>query len=220
MSSDSSPSLILSPIKNAREGAKAKSHKRPSQHPAFSDVVSGASHRAKRETSRRPNQLIQALGNALLLPKGTVPLVLPTSMMPQMSSAHLAFSAGPTFYMPPAALIRRPDDMLSSPLGQHILDYEPPRGFVIPAFATFDGVIDPYDHMLHYNQAMILNVGNNHLLCKEFSTSLRGHALAQLHKLLRNLINSFSELLAVFVLQYLCSVGQNRNINSLQTILK
>ena len=74
-----------------------------------------------------------------------------------MSFVHLAFGTGPTFYMPPTALIHRPDDMLSSPLGQHILDYEPSRGFVIQAFATFDGSADPYDHILHYNQEMILN---------------------------------------------------------------
>ena len=45
-----------------------------------------------------------------------------------MPVVHPAFGTGPTFYMSLAALIRRPDDMLSSPLGQHILDYEPPRG--------------------------------------------------------------------------------------------
>ena len=68
--------------------------------------------------------------------------------------------------------------MLSSPLGQHILDYEPPCGFVIPVFTMFDGSANPYDHMLHYNQAMTLNVVNDHLLCKVFPASLRGLALA------------------------------------------
>ena len=37
--------------------------------------------------------------------------------------------------------------------------------FVITAFATFDGYVDPYDHMLHYNAAMILNVGNDRVFC-------------------------------------------------------
>ena len=58
--------------------------------------------------------------------------------------------------------------MLSSPLRQHILDYEPPREFAILAFTTFDGSTDPYNHILHYNQAMILNAGNDLLLCKVF----------------------------------------------------
>ena len=110
--------------------------------------------------------------------------------------------------------------MLSSPLAQHILDYETPRGFFILAFTTFDGSIDSYDHMLHYNQAMILNAGNDRLLCKVFQASLRGPALDWFHKLLRNLINLFNELWAAFISQYLCSMQQKKNISSLQTILQ
>ena len=74
--------------------------------------------------------------------------------------------------------------MLSSPLGQEILNQESPRGFVMLAFTMFDGSNDPYDHMLHYNQAMTLNAGNDHLLCKVFSASLLGLVLAWFHKLL------------------------------------
>ena len=48
LSSGSSSSLSLSPVKNARESTKAKSHKRPSHHLAFSDVVSGASQGKER----------------------------------------------------------------------------------------------------------------------------------------------------------------------------
>ena len=110
--------------------------------------------------------------------------------------------------------------MLSSPLAQHILDYEPPRGFAIPPFAMYDGSSDPYDHMLYFNQAMILNVGNDRLLCKVFPVSLKGPALAWFHKLPRGSINSFGDLWAKFVSQYLCSVQKKGNISSLQTILK
>ena len=140
-------------------------------------------------------------GNASVLPEGTMPPVLPTGMMPPMLLVHLAFGTRPTFYMLPAALIRRLNDMLSSPLGQHILEYESPRGFFVPTFATFDCFVDPYDHMLHYNQAMILNADNNRLLCKVFLASLRGHALAWFHKLPRNSINSFNELWVAFISQ-------------------
>ena len=110
--------------------------------------------------------------------------------------------------------------MLSSPLGQHILDYEPPRRFVIPPFAMYEGSSDPYDHMLHFNQVMILNAGDDRLLCKVFLASLKGLALAWVHKLPRGSINSFDELWAVFVSQYLCSVRQKGNSSSLQAILK
>ena len=131
-----------------------------------------------------------------------MPPVLPPGMIPRIPFVHHAFGIGPTFYLAHAALICKPNDMLSSPLVQHILDYEPLHGFVILAFATFDDYVDPYDHMLHYNQAMILNVGNDRLLCKVFPASLWGSALAWFHKLLLNSINSFNELLATFISQY------------------
>ena len=122
--------------------------------------------------------------------------------------------------MAPVAMIQSPDDMLSSPLGRHILNYEPPRGFVIPTFTTFDGSTDPYDHMLYYNQAMTLNSGNDLLLYKVFPASLRGPALTWFHKLPRSSINTFNELYRAFISQHLCSLREKRNISSLQTILK
>ena len=128
--------------------------------------------------------------------------------MPPMSFVHPTFGTRLTFDKPPTSLIKRPDDMISSPVGQYILDYESPHRFIIPTFSMFDGSIDPYDHMLHYNQAMILKTCNDHLLCKVF------------HKLSCSSINSFNELWEAFVLQYLCSVQQKRSISYLQTILK
>ena len=110
--------------------------------------------------------------------------------------------------------------MLPSPLGQHILSYEPPRAFVILSFSMYDGSSNLYDHMLNFNQAMILNAGNNHLLYKVFPTSLKGLALAWFHKLPRRSINSFNELWAAFVSQYLCSIRQKGNIISLEAIFK
>ena len=108
LSSGSSPSLSLSPSKNIPESIRAKSHKKPSHHPAFSDAISGASRRAKREARKRQNKPGQAHGNVLVLLAGT---------MPPMSFIHPTFGTGPTFHMPLVALIRRPDDMLSLPLG-------------------------------------------------------------------------------------------------------
>ena len=110
--------------------------------------------------------------------------------------------------------------MLSSLLGQHILSYEPPHGFVTPFFAMYDGSSDLYDHMRHFNQAMILNEGDDRLLCKVFLASLKGPALAWFHKLPRRSINYFNELWAAFVSQHLCLFRQKGNINSLQTIFK
>ena len=139
---------------------------------------------------------------------------------PSLLFGYPTFGAAPTPYMLAPTTVRGLEDMLSSPLGLHILSYKPPRGFVILSFAMSDGSFDSYDHMLHFNQVMILNAGDNHLLCKVFSTSLKGPALSWFHKLPQRSINSFSELWAAFVSQYLCSVRQKGNISSLQTIFK
>ena len=84
----------------------------------------------------------------------------------------------------------------------------------------FGGSTNPYDHMIHYNQAMTLNADNDLLLCKVFLASFRGPVLVWCHKLSRNSINTFYELWGVFVSHHLCLVRQKRNISSLQTILK
>ena len=163
-------SLNLSPAKSS----KVRSHQRCSHSHAFSNADNGIFRRARREIGRGQNQPNKVPGNASALPTGVMQPMLPV---------YLTFTTRPMLYIPHATTIRSPDDMLSSPLRRHILDYEPPRGFVIPTFTMFDGYTDPYDHMLHYNQAMTLNVDNDLLPCKFFPASLRGPALAWFHKL-------------------------------------
>ena len=167
--------------------------------------------RIRREVSRDRQYLELAPENIPAQHKG---------MAPSLPFIYPATRAPPASHLVPFTAVRGPEDILSSPLGQYILSYEPPRGFSIPPFAIYDGSSDPYDHMLHFNQAMILSAGNDRLLCKVFPTSLKGPALAWFHQLPRGSINSFSEFWAAFVSQYLCSVRQKGNINSLQTIFK
>ena len=97
-------------------------------------------------------------------------------MAPSLPIIYPTTRAPPAPHLVSFADVRGPEDMLSSLLGQHILSYEPPRGFSIPLFAMYDGSSDPYDHMLHFNQTMILSVGNDRLLCKVFPVSLKGPA--------------------------------------------
>ena len=106
-------------------------------------------------------------------------------MVPSLPFMYPTFGDAPASHLVSFTVVRGPEDMLSSPLGQHTLSYEPPRGFVILPFTMYDGSSDPYDHMLHFNQAMILSVGNARLLCKVFPASLKGLALAWFHKLPR-----------------------------------
>ena len=162
---------------------KARSRQGHSHRLAFNNTDNGLLRRARRQTVQEQSHPNTAPGSTLALPTGMVPVMPP--VYPVFGTALMA-------YLPPVATIRSPDDMLSSPLGRQILDYEPPRGFVIPTFTMFDGSTDPYDHMLHYNQAMTLNAGNDLLLCKVFPASLRSPALVWVHKLPRSSINTFS----------------------------
>ena len=206
LSSGSSPLLHRSPSLNAVE---AHSRKRPPRRSSLS--ISVARHRVLREPNkdqRPPTPAHQ------YVPDRTWGFPRPVTIM------YPPFGAAPAPQMIFSSAVRGPQDMLSTPLGQHILDYDPPRGFSIPPFAMYDGSSDPYDHMLHYNQVMILNARDDRLLCKVFPASLKGPALAWFHKLPRGSINTFGELWAAFISQYLCFVRQNGNISSLKSIFK
>ncbi|RVW41184.1 hypothetical protein CK203_069848 [Vitis vinifera] len=91
---------------------------------------------------------------------------------------------------PIGSISKRLDDMLSTPFCSHIIHYEPPRGFLVPKFSTYDESSDPFDHIMHYRQLMTLDIGNDVLL----------------------------DLSEAFVGQYLCSARHKQNISTLQNI--
>ena len=65
---------------------------------------------------------------------------------------------------PPDSISRRLDDMLSMSFDPHIISYESPRGFLVPNFIMYDGMSDPFDHIMHFRQLMTLNIGNDALM--------------------------------------------------------
>ncbi|KAL6319590.1 hypothetical protein AAG906_014266 [Vitis piasezkii] len=117
---------------------------------------------------------------------------------------------------PSGSISKRLDDMLSTPFCSHIIHYEPPRGFLVPKFSTYDGTNDPFDHIMHYRQLMTLDIGNDELLCKVFPASLQGQALSWFHRLPPNSVDNFRDLSEAFVGQYLCSARHKQNISTLQ----
>ncbi|RVW73969.1 hypothetical protein CK203_053140 [Vitis vinifera] len=100
---------------------------------------------------------------------------------------------------PIGSISKRLDDMLSTPFCSHITHYEPPRGFLVPKFSTYDGTNDPFDHIMHYRQLMTLDIGNDALLCKVFPASLQGQALSWFHRLPPNSVDNFRDLSEAFV---------------------
>ncbi|RVW14639.1 hypothetical protein CK203_085436 [Vitis vinifera] len=76
---------------------------------------------------------------------------------------------------PIGSISKRLDDMLSTPFCSHIIHYEPPRGFLVPKFSTYDGSNDPFDHIMHYRQLMTLDIGNDaHCCAKYFPPAYKG----------------------------------------------
>ncbi|RVW98096.1 hypothetical protein CK203_029014 [Vitis vinifera] len=119
---------------------------------------------------------------------------------------------------PFGSISKRLDDMLSTPFCSNIIHYEPPRGFLVPKFSTYDGTSDPFDHIMHYRQLMTLDIGNDALLCKVFPASLQGQALSWFHRLPPNSVGNFRDLSEAFVGQCLCSARHKQNISTLQNI--
>ena len=105
----------------------------------------------------------------------------------------------PSHTAPPGSISRRLDDMLSTPFSPRIIKYEPPRGFIVLKFSTYDGSSDPFNHIMHYRQLMTLDIGNDRLLCKVFPASLQSQALSWFHQLPANSIDNFRDLSEVFV---------------------
>ena len=89
------------------------------------------------------------------------------------------------------SISRRLDDMLSTPFSSRIINYKPPRGFLVPKFSAYDGSNDPFDHIMRYRQLMTLDIGNDTLLCKVFPASLQGQALSWFHRLPMNSVDNF-----------------------------
>ena len=169
LSFGSSPLADLSPPKN---NVEVESTKKPPRRSSRS--VSAIHRRVRREINRERRLSEQATENVPTWHRGvaaSLPFMCPT------------FGAAPAPHMLTSTTVQGPEDMLSSPLGQHILSYEPPCGFAMLSFTMYDDSSDPYDHMLHFNQAMILNAGNDHLICKVFPARLKGPTLAWFHKL-------------------------------------
>ncbi|XP_034704229.1 uncharacterized protein LOC117928460 [Vitis riparia] len=146
------------------------------------------------------------------------PLVTPMVQNVPRHQAVRTIGKNPPNEPPIGSNSKRLDDMLSTPFCSHIIHYEPPRGFLVPKFSTYDGCSDPFDHIMHYRQFMTLNIGNDPLLCKVFPASLQGQALSWFHRLPPNSVDNFKDLSEAFVGQYLCSARHKQNISTLQNI--
>ena len=70
--------------------------------------------------------------------------------------------------------------------------------FTYPPFNSYDGKMDPVEHVSHYIQMMSLHAHNDVLMCKVFPLSLGPTALRWFNGLRKGSIHSFAELIQEF----------------------
>lgn len=106
-------------------------------------------------------------------------------------------------------------DILSTPFDPYIISYKLPKGFLVPKFTMYNGMSDPFDHLLLYRQLKTLDIGNDVLLCKVFPANLHDSTLLWFHWLPHNSINSFWDVFEAFLGHYLYFAHQKQNIRTL-----
>ena len=89
---------------------------------------------------------------------------------------------------------------------------------MVPKFMTYDEMSDSFDHIMYYRQLMTLDIRNDALLCKVFSTSLHDQTFSWFHCLSKGFMDNFWDLSKAFMGHYLCSTCHKQNINTLQNI--
>lgn len=84
-----------------------------------------------------------------------------------------------------------------------------------PKFILYDGMNDPNDHILHYNQATTLYDHDKALLCRMFPSSLGPLALKWFNRLEDGSIWSFKELQRTFVSRFASSKKSKKEMERL-----
>ena len=75
-----------------------------------------------------------------------------------------------------------------------------------PSFNSYDGKMDPVEHVSHYIQMMSLHTNNDALMCKVFPSSLGPTALRWFNGLQKGSIHHFSKLIQEFSVRFItCS---------------
>nr|XP_023903700.1 uncharacterized protein LOC112015525 [Quercus suber] len=81
-----------------------------------------------------------------------------------------------------------------------------PSRFTRPLFNSYDGKIDPVEHVSNYIQMMSLHTHNNALMCKVFPSSLGPTALRWFNRLRKGSIHNFAKLIQEFGVRFVtCS---------------
>ena len=92
-------------------------------------------------------------------------------------------------------LVHRTD----SPFTTSINGQPLPSKFKLPSLDSYDGMRDPFDHIATFKATMHLQGVPDEIMCRAFSTTLKGPTQVWFSKIPPNLVSSFEELSKLFV---------------------
>ena len=102
-------------------------------------------------------------------------------------------------------LVHRTDSPFTALNNGHPL---PPK-FKMPSLDSYDGTRDPFDHIATFKTTIHLQGVPDEIMCRAFSTTLKGPAQVWFSKIPLNSVSSFEELSKLFVNNLLGDRGIN-----------
>ncbi|GKV06415.1 hypothetical protein SLEP1_g18313 [Rubroshorea leprosula] len=93
-------------------------------------------------------------------------------------------------------------DSIPHPLNTNITLEPYPVGFRTPQLETYDGTKDPDDHLHAFYSCMKAQNASNALMCKIFSSTLRGNARTWYYSLPPRSISSYTEMASAFAIKF------------------
>ena len=111
-------------------------------------------------------------------------------------------------------LVHRTDSPFTASINGHPL---PPK-FKMPSLDSYDGTCDPFNHIATFKTTMHLQGILDEIMCRAFSTTLKGLARVWFSKIPPNSVSSFEELSKLFVNNFIGGQRHKHSLSSLLTI--
>ncbi|XP_019161978.1 PREDICTED: uncharacterized protein LOC109158519 [Ipomoea nil] len=108
-----------------------------------------------------------------------------------------------------------PQDMLSSPFANAIMEEPLPRDFCFPTIKAYSGTTDPRAHMTKYRAAMMITVATDAILCRGFFATLDGQAHDWFGSLPAGSISTFADLTRHILSHFATSIPRKKQIADL-----
>ncbi|XP_030970122.1 uncharacterized protein LOC115990429 [Quercus lobata] len=111
-------------------------------------------------------------------------------------------------------LVHRTDSPFTASINGHPL---PPK-FKMPSLDSYDGARDPFDHIETFKTTMHLQGVPDEIMCRAFTTTLKGPAQVWFSTIPPNTVSSFEELGKLFVNNFIGGQRHKHSSSSLLTI--